>query len=604
MTLRLLPTILLACAALVGAVTALQPSAAGEDEAESAPVREGPRVVDVREAGIGHLVPDVSFTDVDGRTVRLRSLQGSGVVILARSTTCPVSKRQRPTQARLAAKAGSAGFHVIVLNVAEHDSEDDVRGDRESGEFGSSWVRGAGGDLIRALGVRSTTEAFVLDGAHTLVYRGAVDDQYGLGYALPEARRSFVDEALDAVLARRRPEIEATSSPGCVLDVKPLPQTVAPTYHANVSRILDRNCVECHRDGQSAPFALDTYELAKGNRAMIRLMVERRLMPPWFADPAHSLPMGNDRSLAEQDRAALIAWADAGGPEGDAADAPRPLARADGWTIGEPDVVLELPEGIDVPAEGRVPYRYVVIATDFAEDRWVSAFEIRPSEPEVVHHVLVFAHYPGSHPRMMEQPQERNGVDGYFAAMVPGQNHLVFPSGTGRFLPKGTRLRFQIHYTPNGRAVVDRPQLALRFTKGKPEAEVSSDGVHQTRFRIPPGAAAHPVEAKYRFERRGRVLSLTPHMHLRGSAFRYQLEYPDGRRVELLDVPRYDFNWQLNYRLQEPLDVPAGTVVHARALFDNSAANLANPDPTKTVRFGEQTDDEMMIGYIEWVPRD
>jgi peroxiredoxin len=575
---------------------------AGE-RGEDAPVREGPRTLDPRGLGIGRLLPDVAFTDLDGKEGRLSDLRGKTVLVFARSVTCPVGKKYGPTMKRIAAAWAERDVEAIVLGVAEHDSADDLRADRERTGIDARWVQDSGGAFAAVLGVRSTTEVFVIDGARTLVYRGAIDDRIGLGYAREEARRHYLTDALTAVAARERPDGEATTAPGCVIDPKErAADDEAPTYHGRIARILERSCVDCHRPGEAAPFALQTFAQAKGNRSMIRLMVERRLMPPWFAGPETGVAMGNDRSLSDADREAVLAWIAAGCPEGEAADAPLPLQRAEGWKIGVPDVVIEPPEAFTVPAEGVVEYQYVTVGTDFDADRWVQAFEIRPSAPEVVHHVLVFAQFPASHERMMEQPRQRNGLEGYFAAMVPGQNHLVFPEDSGRFLPKGTRLRFQIHYTPNGEEVQDRPRLGLVLTKERPRHEVLSQGVYETHFRIPPGKKDFPVSATHTLAKPGRLLSLTPHMHVRGSAFRYELILPDGTETVLLDVPRYDFNWQLNYRFREPIDVPAGAVVRATGTFDNSADNPANPDPAARVHFGEQTFDEMMIGYVEWIP--
>ena len=596
----LTPIVLAAAAAAVFVPLALF---ATERESD-VPVREGPRVEDPRGVGIGRLLPDATFTDVDGQDGRLSDLRGKTIVVFARSVTCPIGKKYGPTMKRLSDEWGARGVAFVVLGVAEHDTLDDLRADRKRTGIAGCWVRDPGGALATALGVRSTTEAFVIDGARTLTYRGAIDDRFGLGYAREEARSHYLADALTAAGARERPIVEATTAPGCVIDAAPAAEVESepPTYHGRVARILERSCVDCHRPGESAPFPLQSYAQAKGNRSMIRLMVERRLMPPWFAGPETAHAMGNDRSLSGADRDALLSWISADCPEGDAAEAPLPFERVDGWKIGVPDAVIQVPESFTVPAEGVVEYQYVVAPTDFAEDRWVQAFEIRPSAPQVVHHVLVFAHYPASHERMMEQPREQNGLEGYFAAMVPGQNHLVFPEGSGRFLPKGARLRFQIHYTPNGEQVEDRPKLGLIFSTGRPRHEVLSQGVYETHFRIPPGKKDFPVSATHTIEKPGRLLSLTPHMHVRGSAFRYELIMPDGTETVLLDVPRYDFNWQLNYRFREPVDVPAGAIVRATGVFDNSADNPANPDPSKRVHFGEQTFDEMMIGYFEWIP--
>jgi hypothetical protein len=332
---------------------------------------------------------------------------------------------------------------------------------------------------------------------------------------------------------------------------------------------------------------------------MVRHMVEERAMPPWSAGEG-SLPMSSDRSLSEEDRRDVIAWIAAGAPEGDAADAAAAVRFSDGWRIGTPDLILEAPEQ-SVPAEGTVPYRYIAVPVSVEEDRWVSAVEIRVDAPRVVHHVLAFLQYPEGHPQRALQPDFRGGLAGYFAAMVPGEGALEWGDGRAKRLPAGTLLVFQVHYTTDGTAARDRPRLGVRFAAGPPREEVRTLSAYTMRFAIPPGAPRHEVRASRKFTGAGRILAFMPHMHLRGTAFRYELETPDGARRTLLDVPKWDFNWQWAYRLREPLDVPAGSRLHATGWFDNSPGNPGNPDPSREVRFGEQTWEEMMIGYFEWV---
>ncbi len=585
------------------AVAALSSVAASAADDAGAPAPEAPRVLDPGDAGIGGLVPDVTYVDVAGRAGRLSDARGAPLVVVARSVRCPLCRRWGPVLADMVRTWTARGVRFLVVDVAAADSPDDVRQDREKTGIDAPFVVDADGRIAAALGIRSTTEVLVLDAARTLVYRGAIDDRMGLGYARADAQRTYLADAVEALLAGRRPDVEATSAPGCVVAPRAAaPVADAPTWHGRVSRIVARHCGGCHRDGEAAPFPLQTLADVRANAPTVRREVARGAMPPWPADPAHSLPLADDRRLPPGDRDALLAWLGADCPEGDPADAPLPVVRADGWSIGEPDLVVGPETDFEVPATGVVPYRYEVVTTELDEDRWVQAFEIRPSAPQAVHHVLVFAHYPAGHPRVDEQPQEHNGLDGFFAAMVPGENAFRFPPGTGRFLPRGARLRFQIHYTPTGEACRDRPRLGLVFTQGRPRDEVLSDAAFDTRFRIPPGARDVAVSATRRFERGGRLLALTPHMHLRGAAFRFDLELPDGSVTRLLDVPRFDFQWQFSYRLREPLEVPRGAVLRATGVFDNSAENPANPDPRRTVRFGEQTTDEMMIGYFEWVP--
>jgi hypothetical protein len=558
-----------------------------------------------RDKGVGERVSDVAFVDVDGKAGTLSDelRAGKAVVVCMTSASCPVARKYGPTLVELQKAYGAKGVTFVAVNASAADTKEKALGAaadlRRAGWAGRYVVEG-GVEFARAMGAVSTTEVFVLDRARTLVYRGAIDDQYGLGYALAEPRRRYVARALDAVLADERPAVEATSAPGCAISPGAKPQADSGvTYHNRVSRIVQNHCLECHRKGENAPFELTTYDDVRGNAAMIKKVVGRRTMPPWFAEPSTGHPFRNDRSLSERERADLIGWVDAGCPAGDPADAPVPAHFVEGWRIGRPDLVLEAPKVQALPARGTIPYRYVKVPTNLAEDRWVSAIEVRPSAPEVVHHVLVFVTFPAGDPRAKGALREfAGGVKGYFAGMVPGQGHVVFPEGTAKLLPKGAVLVFQIHYTTNGKPAQDRPRIGLRFAKEKPEYEIVTRAAANQTFQIPPNDANFEVSASHMFFRPTRLLSVNPHSHVRGKAFRYELFYPDGRRDVILDLPRYDFNWQIEHQFATPIDVPAGARLQVTAWYDNSADNPANPDPNKTVRFGEQTWDEMMIGYF------
>ena len=541
------------------------------------PVREGPQLLDARANGVGRLVADVDVTDSEGKPVRLSSYRGKPVVICMTAAGCPVSMKYGPVLDAVQRQYAGKGLTFVSVNAKAPESA----------------------SIIAALGARSTTDAFVIDGSRTLVYRGAVDDQFGLGYALAAPRRTFLRDAIDATLAGEAPPVAATSAPGCELAAPAAAPTRLPqvTYHNRISRIVQASCVDCHRPGENGPFTLTSYQDVKENLATIKRVVRRGVMPPWYADPnvGH---WANDRSLPEADKSDLIAWIDAGAPEGDAADAPVARRFVDGWRIGTPDVVLDVPRVFHIPATGAMEYQRAVVQTDLPEDKWVTAVEIRPSQPAVVHHVLVFVIFPKNHPRAREQPRYRGGVDGYFAGLVPGQGHSFFPQGTGKFLPKGALLMFQIHYTPNGTATTDHPKIGLVFSDGKPQHELTTRGAFDQEFQIPPGESNFAVTATHRFRQPTRLLSFNPHSHVRGKAYRYEMVYPDGRTETVLNIPRYDFNWQLEYHLREPIDVPAGTRLKVTAWYDNSDKNPANPDPTATVGFGDQTWNEMMIGYF------
>jgi peroxiredoxin len=572
---------------------------------------DSPREAAVRlkagECGIGTRIPDVTLTDLDGKPHQLAALAGKGPAVIALvSSSCPVSKRYAPSLARIAGEYRAKGVAFILLAPTATDTAEDLRAMFKTAGLTAPCVRDPKNALLKTLGATDSTDTFVIDAARTLVYRGAIDDQYGLGYSLDAPRQRYLSAALNAVLAGSAPQIAATQAPGCSLDLgeaKALASDV--TYHNRISRLVQANCQECHRSGGVAPFAMETYEQVSAKSGMIRKMVERGLMPPWFAAPpepgTHS-PWMNDRSLAARDRADLLAWFGAGKPEGNPADAPLPRSFPAEWVIGTPDAVLQIPAPIEVAAEGTMPYKNVTVETAFGEDKWVRGFEVQPTAREVVHHVLIFAQEPGQtnaggRARFSGEGDER---DGFFAAWVPGGGSVVYPDGFAKPLPAGSKLRFQIHYTPNGTATRDQVKLGLLFAKEAPRHIVRVAGIADHRINIPPGAERHPETAIIPVPVDVKVLALMPHMHVRGAAFRFEAILPDGSIRTLLDVPRYDFNWQLAYRYAEPPSLPRGSKVRATGWFDNSANNPANPDPTKTVRWGPQTFDEMMLGYVEF----
>jgi hypothetical protein len=344
---------------------------------------------------------------------------------------------------------------------------------------------------------------------------------------------------------------------------------------------------------------LENYEEVKDYAGMIRNVVEREVMPPWFAAPqttenkaeSHSLHWSNDRSLSAQEKNDLFAWIDSGAPEGDPADAPLQKSFPGGWLIGQPDAVFEFPEPLPVQATGIMPYKYVTVETNLPDDKWVQAIEIRPGKIDVVHHVIV---------SVQNDERRVNAIDGLWAGYAPGNSTWVYPRGYARLLPKGAKLRFQMHYTPNGTATEDSTRIGLIFAEEPPQHEVRTVGVANTKIDIPPGDDNHQEVASLRLPYDVKILGFLPHMHLRGKAARYEALTTGGTEM-LLDVPHYDFNWQLLYRLAKPQTLRLGETIRFTGWFDNSENNPANPDPNKTIRWGPQTENEMLLGYVEYV---
>jgi hypothetical protein len=367
------------------------------------------------------------------------------------------------------------------------------------------------------------------------------------------------------------------------------------TWCRDVAPIVQRSCQGCHRPGQIGPFYLLTYRDASAWSAMIAETVERRRMPPWQADRRHGR-FANDLGLTDAERATILAWVRDGCPEGDPSDLPPPRTFTDGWQIPSPDLVLSIPEPFTVPADGIVPYQYFEVDPGFREDRWVRACEIRPTNRKVVHHCNAILKPPGWRPGMA--PAELKGL--FLAVAAPGTAPAVLPEGAARRWPAGWTLVFQVHYTPVGTVQEDRIGIGLVFADAKAvRKEVVALVLTDPNLCIPPHAANHRVEQRYRCPDDLLLFGLFPHTHLRGKSFRYEADYPDGTTEVLLDVPRYDFNWQHRYELAEPKRLPSGTVLRCVAHYDNSRGNPANPDPDATVREGEQTTDEMFRAHFE-----
>ena len=364
------------------------------------------------------------------------------------------------------------------------------------------------------------------------------------------------------------------------------------TFNKDVAPILQKNCQGCHRPGEAAPMSLLTYKEARPWAAAIREAVILKRMPPWYADP-HFGKFSNDRSLSRADVETLTAWADHGAPEGDTGQAPKPMQFIDGWNIGTPDLVLEMPEEYHVPASGTIKYEYFTIPTQFTEDKWVQMAEVRPGNRALVHHVIAFVKSPA---KAGEDPKKRKRE--FLVGYAPGSVPEVMEPGRAKLIKAGWEIEFQLHYTANGTAGVDRSRVGLIFAKEPPRERVMTVEATNRKFVIPAEDPNYEVESRYTLTRDVALTSLFPHMHLRGKDFEYRVVLPNGEKQTLLKVPNYSFSWQLTYTLAQPLPLPKGTIIECTAHFDNSVNNKNNPDATHEVRWGDQSWEEMMIGFF------
>jgi len=364
----------------------------------------------------------------------------------------------------------------------------------------------------------------------------------------------------------------------------------APTFSKDVAPILYNRCAECHRAGEAAPMALTSYQEARPWAKAIKAAVLQRKMPPWLADQ-HYGSFANDRRLSNKEIETLAAWADGGAPEGDAKLTPAVPHFETGWIIGKPDAVIDTGTDYAVPAQGTVAYQYFTVATNFTEDKWVESAEVRPDKRAVVHHVIAF----------LQEPDGRGSpLANLLVGYAPGEQPMRLNPGTAKLIKAGSKIIFQVHYTPNGTATTDRSYIGLRFAKEAPKFRAVTANATNRGFAIPPGDPNYQVKSTWTARQEVTLLGLMPHMHLRGKDFKYTVVYPDGREEVLLDVLKYDFGWQLHYDLKAPINLPEGTRIDCVAHFDNSPNNKFNPDPSKEVKWGDQTWEEMMMGFFDY----
>jgi len=365
-----------------------------------------------------------------------------------------------------------------------------------------------------------------------------------------------------------------------------------PTFSKDVAPIFYNRCAECHRPTMYAPMSLLTYEDARPFARSIKQRVVARAMPPWGADAPHGM-FKNDPSLTQQEIDTIVAWVDGGAPKGEDKDLPKKPEFAEGWTIGKPDAVFEMEEEFRIPADGAIPYKYMRVPTHLTEDKWIQAIEIRPGAAAQVHHVIAFTQAAGA--KVSEA-----GVLGptNIGGTTPNKPGITYPMGVGRLLRGNSDIVLQMHYTTNGKEATDRTRVGIIYAKEPPKKLAAGGMVLQPRFIIPAYDGNAEVKGITKIQRDTVVTTLTPHMHVRGKDMTYIAHYPDGTTETLLHVPKYDFNWQITYELATPKVLPKGTEVEVIAHYDNSPNNKFNPDPSKDVRWGDQTWEEMMIGFF------
>lgn len=545
-----------------------------------------------------------SAQDYRGKEFQLDELQDWKLVVVAfLGVECPLAKLYSVRLQEIAKAYADRGVAVIGIDSNRQDAPTEMASFVRRHNLEFPFLVDGSCKLADEFGATRTPEVFVLDANRVVRYRGRIDDQYQPGVVRDKADHQDLRAAIDELLEGKPVTVASTQALGCLIGRPREPNEKSEvTWSNQVSRIFQKRCQECHRDGDIGPFALMDYHEAAGWGDMIAEVVRQKRMPPWHANPEFG-HFGNDRTLSEDDRNTILAWVDNGCPEGNPSDLPEPRVFTTGWQLSkEPDAVFAMSETpFDIPAdagEKGVKYQNFTIDPHFEEDKWVIGAEVQPGNRAIVHHIIVYMLPPGAQDRRQEV---------FLAAYVPGLRTRAIPDGAAKRIPKGSQLRFQVHYTPNGTPQQDLSRVGFLYTDpSQVTDEIITTEAANVRFALQPNERNQEVTARSsKASRDFTLLSMSPHMHLRGQAFRFELEKPDGSREVLLDVPNYDFNWQTSYQLAEPMTIPAGGRIHCVALFDNSEQNLANPDPARTVYWGDQSWEEMMIGYFDiMVPKE
>ena len=549
---------------------------------------------------IGDTIRDLRFKDIRALPRSLADLGTKRAYVFVFTTTsCPLVRRSIPKLVELDARYGPQDVQIVAVNVGVEDTIRDMAAQAIDLEAAFPFVKDADLSCAKALGVTRTPGVAVLDADKKLIYRGRIDDQLRLGGARPEPTRRDLEEAIREALDGRGVSVTETPVDGCVIE-SPLPVSAnlpAPTFHRDVAPILQRRCVSCHAEGLAAPFSLQTFPEAAAHAEMMAEVVVDQRMPPWYANPKHG-KFQNDPSLSKGERDTLVRWVRAGRAEGDAPEpvsaAPVKPAAKPRWRIGEPDLVITMFEEHTVPATGFVPYRHLVLPHLFLGDTWLEAIEIRPDNPAVVHHC-----------NMAYATTKGVGHETFITGHVPGGQPMDlsrFDNGVAFFIPKLSVLGLQVHYTTTGKEETCRISVGLRFPRRPVQKQVRHMLLDPHRIAITPGHGAFPIQSRKTLDRDISLMGLFTHMHVRGKDMTFFATPPDQPRETLLQIPNYNFEWQLGYEIAAgEKRLPKGTVLEAIAHYDNSAFNPFNPDPKRTVPYGEQTYDEMFNGYIFFV---
>ncbi|WP_293905013.1 redoxin domain-containing protein [Phenylobacterium sp.] len=520
------------------------------------------------------------------------------IVIVTQMNGCPIVRNLAPALKALQAKYGPQGVQFLMLNSSLQDSPEAIKAEAADYGIDIPILKDSNQLVGEQLGVTRTAEFFVVDPkTWKVAYRGPLDDRLDYGSQKGSAEHPWASDAIEAVLAGHQALAATKMSPGCLVDFPGRGKVAQISYAKDVAPILEKKCVACHEEGGIGPFAMTNYDMVKGFSPMIREVLRTKRMPPWNVDP-HIGKWADDKSLSPAEIQTVVHWVEQGAPRG---DGPDPLAQkrhvAQQWPLGKPDLVLEIPT-YTIPASGVVDYQRPIAVNPLTEGRWVRASTYVVSQRQAVHHLL--SGYIAEVPKDGKGNEDRWGAS--MGGYAVGAESTLWPRNVGTYLPPGGAVGFQAHYTPYGKEVTDKSLLGLYFYKDgqKPGLVMHSSVVVDNTIKIPAGEARHEETAYINVPKDMLLYSAFPHAHYRGYASDFWVQYPDGTKKELLAMPRYNFNWQREYTFAEPLKIPAGSKLIAHYWYDNSAQNPNNPDPKKTIVWGDQSWEEMFYTAIRY----
>jgi alkyl hydroperoxide reductase subunit AhpC len=548
------------------------------------------------EVKIGSEIKPLKFKDIRYLTRNLDDLPKSKACVLVfTTTTCPLVQRYLPGLNRLEKEYRDRAVQFLGVNVGAEDSIRAIAAQAVEYEVEYPFVKDHLGKCAEAVGVTRTPEVVVLDGERILRYRGRIDDQYRIGGARSRPTRHDLKEAIDAVLAGKSVAVPETPVDGCHVTRPELPESKGTvTFAQHVAPIVRKHCSECHRPGTAAPFSLITYAQVAGKANTIAEVVRDERMPPWYGAPRHT-EFVNRRGLSAKDRETILQWVKHGKQKGDEAKLPKMTAADDNdWRIGKPDLIVRAPQH-ELPADGVIDYKYVMLPHLFTHDTWVQGVQILPDNPKVLHHCnMAYIKLP-----------ETFKMSNFITGTVPGGEPMILDDGVALRIPRGSLLVLQIHYVTTGKKEKCRISVGFKYASGRVDKHLRFHLMVDNRFAIPPGAPAHRVAASRTLSCNAVGVGLFCHMHVRGRDMTFKAHYPDGKSETLLVIPNYNFDWQMAYRWAPgKKKLPKGTRLEAIAHYDNSAFNPFNPNPKATVRDGQQTFHEMMNGFAFFVDED